>query len=205
MTATDTPLLSYLRQATQAEHRRLERQPLLQPLLEPALDQRHYAMVLAAFHGYYRALEPRLLTRLEDPFAGQDIHYHYLPRAGLLYLDLLDLKVAESGSAGHRLPMPTLATPDHVLGTLYVLEGATQGGRVIAPRVSRALNLGPLHGARYFHLHLHEQWQHFRTLAERRQPNHDHERVAAGAIETFSTLRAHLDAWSTDSTRSIRP
>jgi heme oxygenase (biliverdin-IX-beta and delta-forming) len=34
-------------------------------------------------------------------------------------------------------------------GCLYVLEGATLGGRTLLPRVERTLGLGPTHGAEY--------------------------------------------------------
>lgn len=186
--------LASLRAATRDRHHALERHPLFRPLLGTGLERRSYAVVLAALHGFYRALEPRLRDfplQLEDAASG----YRYLPRVALLRRDLADLGASHLPDAAHRALAPEPATPGHMLGILYVLEGATEGGCVIAPKVVRSLPLAPDRGARYFHLHVHGSWPAFRVFAAHRLAGHDAASVVAGARETFRVLGIHLDAW----------
>jgi len=169
----------------------------LAPLTGDGLDRAGYVQALRAFLGFFCALEPVLQARGLPFAAGHEGSYRYLSRALPLKQDLLDLDAAdavEKAHLDHRLPIPCLETPDHVLGTLYVLEGATQGGHIIAPHVSRTLGLHALFGARYFHLYTHQQWQLFRALVVSRESQHDCACVADGARSTFTALMAHLDA-----------
>lgn len=185
-----------LREATQESHLDVERHPLLAPLLRPGLDQHAYIRVLQAFRGFYLACEPWLNYRLTAGKGAGSVQYRYLPRSQLLAEDLHDL--GDNGSAPTIDPdvqdLSILQTPEHILGWLYVLEGATQGGRVIAPRVSQALGLNEAFGARYFHLYTQNNWRIFQTLMEACQDTYCQPRVVDGAIAAFENLLTHLNA-----------
>lgn len=212
--STENSLLAALRDGTRGEHSLLERHPLLQPLTSDQLILHDYLKVLRALFAFYRQLEPKLEGVL--PVDCQIQGYCYLSRSALLATDLERL-------TGHRrfldsgrlpaLPLPDLATVDRVIGVLYVLEGATQGGRVIAPRVipllagvnvSRdqlprdKLALDGLDGVQYFHLFRHDQWVRFqRVIAQVSQGPHSADDAVAAAIATFCCLGRYLDYYLT--------
>lgn len=87
--------------------------------------------------------------------------------------------------------MPPLDTHAQLLGAMYVLEGSTLGGQVIARQLaaagiegrtffaSRAERTGPL-------------WKQFGQLLEAAAASEDADAVVASAILTFQTLAAWL-------------
>ena len=187
MTDSDYGLLPHLRTATRDAHRQLEQHPLLQPLLSPALSLAHYARVISAFTGFYAALEPplqRALAFLDTP------GYRYRPRLPLLQEDRTVLP-ARAVSPCTAAPVPTCE--EEAMGILYVLEGATQGGRVIAPRLRTSLGLNDGTGARYFHLYRHRSWEIFCALPGVRRTGPRGDAAPAMARATFESLHRHLD------------
>lgn len=206
-------LLLQLRQATQQAHLRVERHALLAPLLGSGLDLPRYFRVLRAFHAYYEALEPGLSKASLALLPTQSAGYRYIPRAEILAEDMQDIQGNHSAAASRpdSAKCPVRRTPGHILGWLYVLEGATQGGRIIAPRVSRALGLSGSYGARYFNLYQQGQWRSFQSLVEGCQVSSEafdtsddaglSEAVRAsaaigGALNAFDSLTTYLDAWN---------
>lgn len=194
-------LLGLLRQATRQAHHELEQQALLQPLQSEALTRDDYIRVLAAFAGFYRALEPALTDAMDMLPIGRG-SYRYLPRLALLQSDLDDLAAPQPGTIPLLSERPAWPTQDALLGALYVLEGATQGGRVIAPRLAQVLKLGPDRGARYFHLYEQKQWRYFKAMLENCAGGADPLVVAASAVQTFTALHRHLDRCAGLSARS---
>jgi len=205
ITHTPGSLHLQLRQATQESHLDVERHPLLAPLLRPGLEQGAYIRVLQAFRGFYLACEPGLDYQLVAGTAAEagSIQYRYQPRSQLLAEDLHDLNdiafapALDPSISGLPVRLPVLQTPEHILGWLYVLEGATQGGRVIAPRVSLALGLNKTFGARYFHLYTQNNWRIFQSLMEACQASYCQLKVVDGGIAAFESLLAYLNAANT--------
>lgn len=199
--APQTPCCLHLRlrQATQQSHLDIERHPLLAPLLRPDLDRAAYCRVLQAFRSFYLACEPGLDDGLAARSLCQSVQYQYRARAQLLAHDLQDLGATGGATQGYSRAGGSVIqqSPEHILGWLYVLEGATQGGRLIAPKVSRALGLDEGFGARYFHLYIHDQWQLFKTLMEQCQAAYQQPLVIEGALAAFEHLGVHLEAWNT--------
>ncbi len=181
-----------LRDATASVHRAVESHPLLSPLLSPDLSLADYTRVLGCFLDFYRALEQNLNACLPLPCASG---YDYIRRAPLLQEDLRALGVKRSAQRRNGLSLPALDSPGRVLGVLYVTEGATQGGRLIGPAVSRALTVTPERGARFFYLFQQGFWPRFRAVLGQVADHDEMASAEAGALETFESLRAHLDAW----------
>ncbi len=180
-------LLVELRQGTEVAHRRLEKHPLLRPLLAPTLSLEHYSRVIAAFTGFYETLEPRIMElALRIAVPG----YRYEPRLPYLLEDravLLPCAVTPGYAA------PEFGRDDELVGALYVLEGATQGGRVIAPWVQQKLALTESAGARYFNLYRQNSWEGFRNMVAQGLHDYDSSVAAAAARATFDHLYSHLD------------
>jgi heme oxygenase len=80
------------------------------------------------------------------------------------------------------------------LGSLYVLEGSTLGGRVISRALSREPWF-PQGGLAYFDPygpHTGAMWLAFRRWCEEAGARHDREAVVIGAKRTFSLLQEWL-------------
>jgi heme oxygenase len=139
---TRPAILDLLRERTRASHDRAEE---TLPLMDPALDRARYREILAGFWGFHAALEPRLRAVAELDELGLDARRRKLP---LLERDLRDL-----GEDPARLPVathvPAVENVADALGCMYVLEGATLGGRVIS-RHLETLGLGPGTGGAFF-------------------------------------------------------
>lgn len=182
-------VLGALREGTAALHAETERHPLLRTLLSPALTTRDLALLLCGFREFFALVEPLVPQRL--PAELRCGAYVYYPRLPLLEADLADLTAD--------LPVPpgmcrelAIATPGNILGILYVIEGATQGGRVIAPHLGRHLGFNAHWGARYFHLHRRRQWLPLRALLA--QPGlQDMDGIVSAGRETFRLLHQVLD------------
>jgi heme oxygenase (biliverdin-IX-beta and delta-forming) len=193
-------ILQQLREQTRPAHVALEAQPQLKKLLSSRLTVLEYSQLLQAMLAFYRSLEPELvpataalLERHPDP------EYRYLPRAPLLLNDCQALGCVDSGF----MPGPGEFRLDgsgaQLLGVLYVLEGSTLGGKLIASHLARTLGLSEGSGASFFHNHQGERsWMAFRRWVGGNSTAVSQEQtinIVAGADMMFSALHSHLDQW----------
>ena len=123
-----TDLLPGLRAATGEAHLRLEQAVNIEQRLK---DQASYAELLKMFLGFYRPLEERL-----EAADGLEEHGYRLTerrKTPWLAADLraLGLSHAEVNALPNCRDLPTLKGVARSFGCLYVLEGATLGGRQI--------------------------------------------------------------------------
>jgi heme oxygenase len=135
-----------LKRETTTLHQRLEAQL---GLLEDPLSLARYRQVLEAFYGFYAPIEIRL-ARLAA--ADPPLEFPLRARAGLIESDLVALGVSRRELAA--LPwcaeLPPLSRREHLAGCLYVLEGASLGGQVVAKVLKRRLDLAKGSGASFF-------------------------------------------------------
>lgn len=190
--ALDPPAI--LRDATRTVHAAVERHSLLRCLMRGPARIADYALTLQALHAYVEPVEIRLCCALErrGPIFPD---YRYIPRAPLLERDLADL--GRSCRRIEPIRLPPTDTPGHAFGVLYVLEGSSQGGRVLGPVLARRFGVTSSDGGRYFSVHGDRQAQWWaacrdllREAARQGTPIGD---MVTGARETFATLHAHLD------------
>lgn len=194
-------LLQSFRASTQAEHRALEHQPLLRALLTPTLSRAQYDALLQGLFSFYRSLEVTLIPAvrlLRARFPAGD--YAYQPRSEWLRQDLLSLGLEPTG--GPAPDAPACSGVDAALGVLYVLEGSTQGGRVIAPRIERSLGVTQASGASYFNAHRQcDSWSRFQRWVSDFEKDYlndgrcDQAVALRSAGATFSGLHTHLNHW----------
>ncbi len=120
-----------------------------------------------------------------------------MPRLRLPLLDrdlrTLGFEAAAVNGIAPCLPAATLGDdPASVLGSLYVLEGSTLGGRLITRHLRQAAWYPP-DGLRYFDPYGDDtggRWQQTRrTLTD---CSEDHDRVIDGALRTFAILQHWL-------------
>lgn len=164
------PPSAHLRAATRDRHRRIERARPLARLFakDYALDE--YRACLARFHGFYRAIEPRLALVLAN---GADRVFLRPPKTPLLAEDLARLGL--SPAEVERLPvcadLPPIGTVEEAVGVAYVLEGSTMGGMFI--RKQLAAHFGPSVGnSMRFYAgygeHTESLWRDFKAALDER-------------------------------------
>ena len=208
---TDEPalpsILSRLRLETRGEHNAVER---VLDLMDPKLTRDTYRLQLAQFYGFYSPLEAALQHRCALP---DNSHNNYcshgaqpaqlaalLPRLNkttLLRQDLHHLGVStEDLPLCHQLPL--IQTPAQVLGCLYVMEGATLGGRLITQHIQATLGITPTTGGSFFEGYGNDtgkMWQAMRQLLVSGAGDTTTENaIVANAIATFACLRHWCDS-----------
>ena len=165
-----------LRDGTRVEHDRLEDGLRL---TDPALTLERYRAVLARFHGFWAGWEPRVAAALAD-----DAFLAPRRRLGLLRHDLRALGVVPENLPV--CPPPLLHGRGEAMGSLYVMEGSTLGGRVILKGLER---LGvPPEARSYFAGHGEATGAMWRAFLERLEREPDAAAVLRGAKATFQRL-----------------
>ncbi|QIB65452.1 biliverdin-producing heme oxygenase [Kineobactrum salinum] len=194
------PVLQQLREQTRPAHLALEAQPALKRLLSSRLTNREYGHLLQSMLAFYHSLESELIpatAALLERYPAAD--YRYLARAPLLASDCRALGHDSSGFTHSPIAFCLDGSAACLLGVLYVIEGSTQGGRLIARHLSDTLGVGRNSGASFFNIGRRDNsWAAFRRwLAQDLVYSYqnDVKHVVAGANMTFSALHAHLDQW----------
>jgi heme oxygenase (biliverdin-IX-beta and delta-forming) len=179
----DTPrsVLDRLRSATRSDHAALEDRL---DLLRPPLSRARFAQALQIFHAFHAAWEPRVADLLADEAL-------LAPRRRL-HLLVADLQaLGEAVQPYPPIPLAFLDGPAAAWGSLYVMEGSTLGGQLIAKALrDDASWVGP-EGLSYFNPHGRRtavMWRGFCAALEAQVAALDPDRMIAGARATFRTL-----------------
>ncbi|WP_406854421.1 biliverdin-producing heme oxygenase [Alsobacter sp. KACC 23698] len=178
-------LLTRLRTETRAAHDRIESDL---DMLGPGLTLERYGALVARFHAFFRIWEPRI-----GELVGDEAFFGPRRKLPLLEADLAALGLAPLRQTPR---IPRLDDVEEAMGSLYVLEGSTMGGQVIAKSLERRLGLaGP--GATYFASYGRDvaaRWRAFQDiLASLSSPAAD-DRIVCAALATFESLQACLFA-----------
>ncbi len=179
----DGAVLAHLRVVTRPVHDRIEG---ALGLLSEQLDLDAYRNVLERFYGFWRNWEPHMAALLQDEALLDPRRRMHLLEADLVAIGLS----AHELEALPRCPLPTLLDDVEALGSLYVMEGSTLGGRVIQRNVARCLGLDGRSGCAYFAgygAHTGRMWQSFLARLNE-EPVINAPRIANGASATFERL-----------------
>jgi heme oxygenase len=187
--------LTSLRRNTAAHHAAVERRV---DIVGRLATTGRYVDLLSRLYGFYEPFE----AELDAAVARWRLPYDVVARrkAPLIARDLEVLGITRT--ALDELPRcsraPRPAGPDAALGCLYVTEGATLGGRLIARHVEHRLGLGPGDGASFFHAYgpdVGPRWRTFcSVLAAASRSEVARGAILAGAVETFVAY----DGWLAD-------
>jgi heme oxygenase len=151
-----------------------------------------YRSLLGRLYGFHAVWEPLAEAALDDPE-----FFHQRRKVALLKTDLRDLGMGSDRIAGLPLcdPTVTMRTPAEAWGSMYVVEGATLGGVVIARHVERRLSLSRHNGCLYFRCYgagVRSMWTSFGARLVSGCRPADHDAVVAAARRTFEVLRIWL-------------
>jgi heme oxygenase (biliverdin-IX-beta and delta-forming) len=174
-----------LRNATRDIHDRLHGQMLFRQLLEETITRSAYGALLSRLYGFHQGIETAL-----DAQAGlrSKVSMNGRHRVHLLVSDLKTLGQCDEGISS----LPVVAAPPDLdklgrfLGCLYVREGATLGGRVLAGKLGHLL--GPGHGGRRFFAgpdRDSELWRACCSAIEQPMESAERNAMIAAARETF--------------------
>jgi heme oxygenase len=172
-----------LKQQTEADHRSAEEEL---PLMQPNLNIATYVDCLSKWHGVIAAWEEQASSFAPDWLLPFLIARRRRP---LLALDLKWFGVVASHE---RRTLPGIGDLPSLLGAMYVIEGSSLGGQIIARHVETALMLRPGHGNSFFRGHGSQTgplWKEFCEMMETRVPNDQADAVIASAKRMFATFR----------------
>lgn len=186
-----------LRAATRADHKALEAQPLMRRLVAPELTLAEYGQIMRAQRAFYRMLEPMLWSferQLRERLP--EVGYRYHSRLPSLERDCRQLALSDDETEGAQGSVFRPKSAEEALGVLYVLEGASQGGRVIAHRLTQVLALDDDNGACFFSLYTkQDSWVSLCHWLEVLPGKGPWEETLKGAQKTFIAFRTHFDHW----------
>ena len=200
VTQAPSSVLTRLRLETRREHIDLER---VLDFTGIALTRDGYCQRLARYYGFYAPLEAALRARCDIADTGRSgaslplaSLVGRLNKTTLLRQDLQYLEVSIEGLPScHALPSST--TQAEVLGCLYVLEGATLGGRIITQHIHATLGITPTTGGVFFEGYggdTGRMWNAMRhVLSACAVDDATENAMVANAIATFVCLRKWCD------------
>ena len=177
-----------LRQATAADHAGTEDAV---PLMSPTLTRSEYVDMLRRFYRIVRAWDA-----WADAHAPEDLRAMVAVRrrASLLADDLQTMgerAAPAEDDVPHGRMAATAVDGDSravFLGRMYVMEGSTLGGQLLARHVEVQLGLEPGHGDSYFAGygdHTGQRWREFKALLEA-LPESEADTVIASAKNMFA-------------------
>jgi heme oxygenase len=181
-------ILKRLQLATSACHTALENQL---PLMRSDLSREEYRQFVGRFFGFYAPLEAQLMASNHWQLLGFD--YAARQKAPRLVQDLVALggNAAELAATPRCTNLPALTSLEQLLGCLYVIEGATLGGRIITRQLQTQLGLSPESGGAFFDgygAQTGPHWKAFCTMLTNHADESRHGEIVAGANRTFETL-----------------
>ena len=183
-----------LRSATHDVHMRLHRHPGFAAIADGTIGPKSYTQVLKRLYGVHAPLE-NLLENAARRSSFLELQMHRRLRVCRLEADLRDLGVSDATLA--ELPiaqrLPDLSTAGRVVGALYVREGSTLGGQVLARALDDMLTrqgLLGLQGRKFLAGDIGDRglWGQCCNLVEQRASLGDLAEMIAGATETFDCL-----------------
>jgi len=192
-------VMAVLKSHTAEQHTQVEQ---LMPFFKESFSLQEYVRTLGVFLGFFEPLELRLANIADWPAVGIDLKQRR--RAYRLRNDLLVLGISEEAIS--RLPrchhLPDVANYYNGLGCLYVLEGSTLGGQLIARELTRRFDIEDFSGTSFFHSYgtnVGEAWKEFCSAvrAHVNDPIKEHAALQS-AQETFACFAAWIREASRD-------
>ena len=185
---TSQSFLEKLKAATATAHTRLEELPISKSLMSPDTTIEQYRLYLELMSRVIYDVEHSLFPEMTDLLPDIDQR-----RKSGLIAD--DLEVLDSRNVHTELPLQAAGykyTPAFAMGIMYVIEGSTLGGRVIAKNIKKVLMLDETRGAKYFNGYGDQTgplWKSFQeTLSNYEAANNSGEDIIAGAEFAFNII-----------------
>lgn len=174
-----------LRRETEADHRAVEG---ALPVMGEGLDRAQYVECLRRLYGVVAAWEERAAESAPEWMQAMLARRR---REGMLRRDLAWFGAVERRDA--RPALPEMNDLPSLLGAMYVMEGSTLGGQLIARHVEAELDLTEGEGDAYFRGHGKDtgtMWKEFCEVLKMRVPDSDADSVVLSARAMFAVFGA---------------
>lgn len=183
---------SVLKESTAHAHAALEKQ--LVARIRKISTTADYIQLLLLMYGYYHPLEQQLEPWLDKThFSDGDERR----KAGHIPADIRSLGSVDFFPQQCSL-IPTIDSFPAALGALYVLEGSTLGGKIIAAMIARQLNRPVDTGFSFFDPYgdaTSEKWNAFREKLEWPFTDAEKQTIVSVANETFLNFKQWVDLY----------
>jgi heme oxygenase (biliverdin-IX-beta and delta-forming) len=184
-------LLTRLKSETANHHAQLEN---ALDLMRESWSLDDYIALLEGFYGYVAAWENAAAAHMPDHLRA---FFDARRKTALLASDLAFLTGGSGRSAVLSMAkeLPPLDTMGRLMGSMYVMEGSTLGGRFIAPHMAALFHLDTGRGNAYFEGYgprTGSMWNTFRDTASAMVPASQYDMAVTSAIATFDGLHAWL-------------
>lgn len=177
-----------------ASHTKIEANPTLAKLTGNSLAESDYKSILARYYGFFSVLESDLRSQGAEKLVPDFSARVRTPR---LMADLKSLGLSDSDVAA--LPkcsdLPSVDSNSKMMGVMYVTEGSTLGGMLIA----KHLRTLPFFNETNGHFFTEEapvvsaRWKAFIEKLETASADLNEDETLAAASETFRKLDAWMD------------
>lgn len=186
-------IVELLKEKTQSCHSAIERNELLSLVVSSRLNLEIYFKILEKFYGFFYSLENKI-NRVPELHVFDEIlkprHKTHLIKKDFATLGWADGKIASIPTCGI---LPALNHPSQLFGVLYVTEGSTLGGQVIAKAIKNSIGVTGEHGGSFFNgygAQTFTMWQDTRAHIEAYSAQNPaaHSMIFEAANETFACL-----------------
>lgn len=178
-------LLDSLKSSTHQYHYQIEQVDLLKKITSNKITRTEYKKLLCQFYGFINPCEEKIKQKFQHIIKGRE-------KSALLSKDLLELNCTVSRNFLFCKNIPSFNTVPDVLGYLYVFEGATLGGQLLANLLKQTFQTEPDVPMRYFSGYgeqTRKNWDAFLKFLIGCDFNCDERKnLIESAINTFSSL-----------------
>lgn len=179
--------LERLRNETKTEHQQLEKMVI--PFIRASVNYTAYSQLLKTFYGYFMPVEEQIAKFVTDewiPAFSQRRNANYI---------LQDLQAIGQPNAALNTctQLPAINSVYAALGALYVLEGSTQGGKIISKMLVANMQLPDFSAVRFFSGYGEQSdtmWHSFTgALNNLELSANQQDEIIRGATETFVAFK----------------
>jgi heme oxygenase len=192
----DSSVWLQLRQATRPNHEAIEENPYLKRLLAGDISKEEYVSILKKLAAFYAPVEDEWL-RWASRFPKELEIEARACKTALLREDLAELDDERPDQQDQlHFDLAPFQSLEEVWGCVYVIEGSTVGGQLIAKALANSLGVTTGHGGSFYSPYGETtalRWQIFRkTLNDAVESQAlDLDKMTTAARSTFSSL----DRW----------
>ena len=186
-------LSDLLKQETKVNHQQLEK--LLINQMRLISNRTGYVKLLQLFYRYFGALEERI-NQYIFPQQLEEQHHFQRRKTDRIAEDI----IVSGGIIQEKCTdedLPEIKNALQAFGALYVIEGSTLGGKVIAKMMQRQLNTDSSEGFTFFYGYGDEtekRWAIFQQLLNNQTVNKaDKEVVLRASDETFAKFKLWIE------------
>lgn len=133
-------------------------------ILTGTADKEHYKDVLKTFYGFYYPFEQKL-ENVEE-WKNHDFDLKRRRKSQMLIEDMKKLGISDDEIKDIKMceKLPKMDNLADALGCMYVVEGATLGGQIVANKINEVLGFDGDNGASFFSSYkenLRPMWKEF--------------------------------------------